>query len=99
MTPQEKLLEYSLFELTNDGGSPTMAPVSADFGSEPVGFTSASQKFLWTNNSTFSLLVSSVTVTGDFVITANACNAVGAGRRARLMLRSSRRRLGRARAC
>ena len=79
MTPQEKLLEYSLFDLTNDGGGPTMAPVSADFGSEPVNFTSASQKFLWTNNSTFSLLVSSVTVTGDFVITSNACNAVGAG--------------------
>ena len=79
MTPQEKLLEYSLFDLTNEGGSPTMAPVSADFGSEPVGFTSASQKFLWTNNSTFSLLVSSVTMTGDFVITGNTCTAVGAG--------------------
>jgi hypothetical protein len=79
MTPQEKLLEYSLFDLTNDGGGPTMAPVSADFGSEPVGFQTASQKFIWTNNSTFSLLVSSVTVAGDFVITANSCNAVGAG--------------------
>jgi hypothetical protein len=79
MTPQEKLLEYSLFDLTNEGGSPTMAPVSADFGSEPVNFTSASQKFLWTNNSTFSLLVSSVTVSGDFLITGNTCTAVGAG--------------------
>jgi hypothetical protein len=79
MTPQEKLLEYSLFELANDGGGPTMAPVSADFGSEPIGFTTAPQKFIWTNNSTFSLLVSSVTVTGDFVITANSCNAVAAG--------------------
>jgi hypothetical protein len=79
MTPQEKLLEYSLFSLSNDGGGPTMAPVSADFGNEPIGFTTAPQKFLWTNNSTFSLLVSSVTVTGDFVITSNACNAVAAG--------------------
>ena len=79
MTPQEKLLEYSLFDLTNEGGSPTMTPVSADFGSEPVNFTSASQKFLWTNNSTFALLVSSVTVTGDFLITGNTCTAVGAG--------------------
>ena len=79
MTPQEKLLEYSLFDLTNDGGGPTMAPVSADFGSDPIGFTTAQQKFLWTNNSTFSLLVSSVTVTGDFIVTVNSCNAVGAG--------------------
>ena len=49
MTPQEKLLEYSLFDLTNNGGGPTMEPVSADFGQEPIGFTTAPKAFKWTN--------------------------------------------------
>jgi Abnormal spindle-like microcephaly-assoc'd, ASPM-SPD-2-Hydin len=79
MTPQEKLLEYSLFDLTNNGGGPTMAPVSADFGSEAVGFTSASKPFIWTNNSTFPLLVTAQTVTGDYVVTSPACGSVGPG--------------------
>jgi hypothetical protein len=29
LNPQEKLLEYMLFELTNDGGQPTLSPTSA----------------------------------------------------------------------
>src|SRR5271154_4818263 len=52
MTPQEKLLEYSLFELTTDGGAPTLTPATQDFGSEPVGVGSAAQRFTWSNNST-----------------------------------------------
>ena len=79
MTPQEKLLEYSLFALTNDGGAPTLVPTSRDFGSEPVGFSSAPQSFVFTNTSTFALLVSSITTTGDFAVTSGACNSVAAG--------------------
>ena len=37
MTPQEKLLEFSLFNLSNNGSAPTMTPTSMDFGSVPVG--------------------------------------------------------------
>ena len=79
MTPQEKLLEYSLFGLTNNGGGPTMTPVSADFGQEPIGFTTAPTAFKWTNNSTFALTVTSATVTGDYVVTSPACGSVGPG--------------------
>jgi hypothetical protein len=64
ITPQEKLLEFSLFDLTSDGGAPTLTPASADFGSEPVGFTTGAQKFLWKNNSIFASAVTSATVTG-----------------------------------
>jgi hypothetical protein len=79
MTPQEKLLEYSLFGLTNNGGAPTMSPVTVDFGSEAVGFQTAPKVFNWTNNSSFSLPVASVTVTGDYVVTSPACGSVGPG--------------------
>jgi hypothetical protein len=79
MTPQEKLLEYSLFELTTDGGPPTMTPAAADFGSQPVGTTSAAQNFTWTNHSTFAAGVSSVTASGDFSVGANSCASVGGG--------------------
>jgi len=33
MTPQEKLLEYMLFELTSEGGQPTLNPTTQSFGS------------------------------------------------------------------
>lgn len=79
-TPQEKLLEYSLFNLTNEGGAPTLTPTTQNFGNEPVGFTSASQSFTVTNNSVFALAISSVSVTGDYVVTSNACSpSVAAG--------------------
>jgi Abnormal spindle-like microcephaly-assoc'd, ASPM-SPD-2-Hydin len=80
MTPQEKLLEYSLFDLTNNGGGPTMTPTSADFGNGAAGFQTASQAFQWTNNSTFSLEVTSATVTSDYVVTSPACGSVGPGK-------------------
>jgi hypothetical protein len=79
MTPQEKLLEYSLFNLSNDGGAPTMTPASADFGSEPVGFTSAVKSFAWKNNSIFAVSLLSVTASGDFAVTSNSCGSVAAG--------------------
>ena len=80
MTPQEKLLEFSLFELTNDGGAATLTPASKDFGSEAVGFTTAPQSFTWTNNSTFPTSVTGVTVTGDFQVSGtNGCTLVAAG--------------------
>ena len=79
MTPQEKLLEYSLFELTNDGGSATLTPGTLDFGSVAVGFSSAVQTFTWTNNSTFTASVPQPTGSGDFHVTGNSCQAVLGG--------------------
>jgi hypothetical protein len=74
ITPQEKLLEYSLFELTNNGGAATLTPTTQDFGSEPVGFSSAAHSFVWTNQATFPASVGSVATTGDFAVTANTCS-------------------------
>lgn len=79
MTPQEKLLEYMLFELTADGGQPTLTPTSKDFGSAAVGFTSSAQTFTWTNNASFPAQISSAFVNGDFQIASNNCTNVPAG--------------------
>jgi hypothetical protein len=79
LTPQEKLLEFSLFDLTNEGGEPTLSPTTWDFGSEPVGFTSASHSFTLKNTSIFGITVGQPTATGDFVVAANNCSSVPAG--------------------
>jgi hypothetical protein len=79
MTPQEKLLEYMLFELTADGGQPTMSPTTKDFGSFAVGFTSPAQVFTWMNNSSFPSQVTAAFANGDFNITSNNCSNVQAG--------------------
>jgi hypothetical protein len=79
MTPQEKLLEYMLFELTAEGGQPSLDPTSKDFGSFAVGFTSPAQVFTWKNNSSFPAQVSAVFVNGDFNIASNNCSNVPAG--------------------
>lgn len=79
MTSQEKLLEYSLFDLTNSGGAPTLSPTSLDFGSVPVGFQSAAQTLTWTNNSIFPATVLSATPTSDFAVTTNTCKDVASG--------------------
>jgi hypothetical protein len=79
MTPQEKLLEYMLFELTSDGGQPSLAPTAQDFGSEAIGFTSPAQTFTWTNNSSFPYNISAATATGDFTVTSNNCSSVPGG--------------------
>jgi hypothetical protein len=79
MTPQEKLLEYSLFELTDDGGQPSLAPTTQNFGVEAVSFTTATQTFTWSNNSSFPASVTSATVTGDFGIVSNGCASVAPG--------------------
>jgi hypothetical protein len=79
MTPQEKLLEYSLFELTTDGGVPILTPAGANFGSQPVGIASAAQSFTWSNNSTFSASVTSLAASGDFSVSANNCSSVSGG--------------------
>ena len=78
MTPQEKLLEYSLFELTNNGGAPTMTPGTQDFGSVAIGFPSNPQTFTWKNNSSFVTSVTSSSITGDFAIASNNCTSVAA---------------------
>ncbi len=79
MTAQEKLLEYSLFDLTNEGGQPTLTPATADFGTAYIGFTTAAQTFTWTNNSIFAATVTSATTTGDFPVLSNACTNVASG--------------------
>lgn len=83
MTAQEKLLEFSLFGLTDDGGQPSLSPISQDFGSEAVGYPTAAKTFTWTNNSSFPLGVSAVGITGiDFNIASDNCTSatvVGGG--------------------
>jgi hypothetical protein len=79
MTPQEKLLEYMLFELTDEGGQPSLSPTSQNFGSEAVGFTSPVTIFTWTNNSSFTSQVSTALTTGDFAVFSNNCASVAGG--------------------
>jgi hypothetical protein len=79
MTPQEKLLEFSLFDLTNQGGEPTLSPTTYDFGSQPVGFTSASHSFTLRNTSIFAITVGQPTASGDFIIAGTNCSSVPAG--------------------
>lgn len=74
MTPQEKLLEFSLFELTDNGAAATLSPATQDFGSVPIGFTSDPQTFTFTNNSTFSTNVSVAPASGDFAVTGTTCS-------------------------
>ena len=73
MTAQEKLLEFSLFDLTGNGRPPSLAPLTRDFGTEPVGTTSGVQKFVWTNNTLFPVTVSAASTSGDYSVTANSC--------------------------
>jgi hypothetical protein len=76
MNAQEKLLEYMLFELTDEGGQPSLAPLNQDFGSQAVGFPSPSQTFTWTNNSSFATTIQSASITGsDFNIVNNGCQS------------------------
>jgi hypothetical protein len=81
MTPQEKLLEYMLFELTDEGGQPSLSPASQNFGPQAVTFPSAPQTFTWTNNSSFASQVTAATITGsnDFAVTSNNCGSVAGG--------------------
>ncbi len=79
MTPQEKLLEYMLFNLTSNGGDPTITPTFADFGSQPLGFPTGAQTFIWTNKSIFGSAVNLLTTTGDYTVGPNNCTAVAAG--------------------
>jgi hypothetical protein len=79
MNAQEKLLEYMLFELTDEGGQPSLAPLTQDFGSQAIGFTAAPVTFTWTNNSSFATSIKSVTATGDFNLVSNNCSSVAGG--------------------
>jgi len=91
MTPQEKLLEYMLFELTAEGGQASLNPSTQDFGSSAVSFPSPTQTFTWTNNSTFAAQVTATAILGsntDFTITSNGCaNAtVAAGKSCQIIV-------------
>jgi len=78
MTPQEKLLEFMLFELTDQGGAATLIPTTQDFGSTPINFASAPQTFTLTNNSTFPINSPMITTTGPFNITSSTCASIPA---------------------
>lgn len=81
ITPQEQLLEYSLFDLTNSGTAPTLTPNPADFGTAYIGFTAGPQTFTWTNHSIFTASVSTAVTTGDFsVVASNGCTGVLPGK-------------------
>ena len=73
MTPQEKLLEYSLFDLSNNGSPATMTPAAADFGDQVIGFQSTPKTFTVKNNSVFSGVLTSASATDDFLVTGNTC--------------------------
>ncbi len=75
LNPQEKLLEYMLFELTSDGGQPTLTPASADFGQQALGFATPAKTFTWTNNSTFAASATAGTTSG-FNVVSNDCQQV-----------------------
>lgn len=79
MTAQEKLLEFSLFDLTGSGNPPTLSPLTDNFGTVPVGSASGVQKFFWTNNTIFPVTVSSVAVNGDYTLIANGCRNLFVG--------------------
>ena len=78
-TPQEKLLEFMLFELTDEGGAATLTPATQDFGSSAIGFNSAPQTFTLSNNSTFTVNNPTITTTGDFNVASSNCAAIAAG--------------------
>ena len=78
-TPQEKLLEFSLFALTADGNAATLSPTTQDFGTEPINFSTPTKTFTWTNNSTFTAAVNLLQATGDFNVASNNCSLVAAG--------------------
>ncbi|HXE07812.1 MAG TPA: choice-of-anchor D domain-containing protein [Acidobacteriaceae bacterium] len=94
MNPQEKLLEYMLFELTDEGGQPSLAPLTQDFGSQAVGFTSSPVTFTWTNNSSFATSIKSVTATGDFNVVSNNCSSVAGGASCQIVVNFSPTALG-----
>ncbi len=76
LTPQERLLEYNLFDLTADGSPPTLTPSSGNFGSALVNTTGGMQTFTWTNKTPFPVEVSSANAGGDFRVTNNSCSTV-----------------------
>ena len=79
MTPQEKLLEFSLFDLTNDGGGATLTPTTENFGNQNIGSTSAPFAFTFTNNSIFAATVTSVVPSPGFTLANNGCATIAPG--------------------
>jgi uncharacterized repeat protein (TIGR03803 family) len=67
--------EGVVFELTQQVGSATVSPTSLSFGNQVVDTTSAAQSVQLINTGGNALLISSVTVAGEFAISANTCPA------------------------
>jgi hypothetical protein len=65
------------------GGLPPVgvSPTSLRFGNEAVGTTSPAKAVTLKNTSTATLDISSITPSGDFVISANTCGATLAGKK------------------
>jgi hypothetical protein len=51
--------------------TPSLFPISLNFGTEPVGKTAAPKKITWTNSGNGPLKLSIIIVTGDFLQTDN----------------------------
>jgi len=67
-------------ELTGTGtGAITLSASSLTFASQSLGTTSAAQTVTLTNQSSASVNVSPVTISGDFAIHSNTCTSVAAG--------------------
>jgi hypothetical protein len=76
MNAQEKLLEYTLFALTDNDNAATLTPTTQAFATEFVTFASPPEFFTWTNQSIFPVSVSLLNATGDFAATPNNCTNV-----------------------
>jgi hypothetical protein len=65
------------------GGTPgaSLSATKLSFGKEPVGMTTKAKSVTLTNNGTATLNITSITISGDYAISANTCGstlAVGA---------------------
>ena len=78
MTPQEKLLEYMLFELTNDGAPAALTPATQDFSTQAINLPSAPIAFTLTNKSVFQITNPQIAISGPFSIVSNTCSTLTA---------------------
>lgn len=81
-------VQSATFNLAGSGGiNPTLSlsgtalasaiTGSGAFGNQPVGTTSASQSFTYTNSGATPVTLTAVTLTGDYAIVSNTCSGTG----------------------
>ncbi len=86
MSAQEKVLEYSLFDLSAEENSATLTPATQDFGSEILTSASAAQTFTWTNQAVFPASVTQLNASGDFSVASSNCTNVASGGSCQIMV-------------